>query len=269
MERSDAELIEAARGGDGEAFNELVRRHHRRVFALVLRLVGNRQTAADLTQEAFLRAFEELESFRGEASFYTWLYRIAVNRCLREMEREKRLTFEAWPAVVESETDAVPFDPSNPEKLVLREEVKIGCLMGLVRCLPAEQRTAFVLSSLLDLPDRDVAEILCCTTGAVKARLTRARQSLAAFLERRCQWIDERNRCRCHRYIQHSLDRGLIVANPEERIAHADVSPLIRELDLLRQVVRLYGSLAAPVPPKTLVERIGEGMARAEWRVLR
>ncbi|MGC4120079.1 MAG: hypothetical protein QM765_36965 [Myxococcales bacterium] len=102
----------------------------------------------------------------------------------------------------------------------------------------------------------------------MKARLARARSALGDFLERRCQWIDGENRCRCDRYLQRSLERGLITSEPGERVEPRDVVPLTRELDLIRRVTILYGSLSAPRTPPSLVKRLTEGLARGDWKLL-
>ncbi|MGC4120078.1 MAG: sigma-70 family RNA polymerase sigma factor [Myxococcales bacterium] len=150
-EQAERELIARAQEGDAAAYGELVARHRDRIYQLAHRMSGNRAVAEDLVQDTFLRAYQQLATFRGDSSFFTWLYRIAVHQGLRRAEVEKRLTFDAWPPVIEDEGPAIADAPS-PEHLALREEVRVGCLTGLVRCLPDEQRVAFVLAVLLEIP---------------------------------------------------------------------------------------------------------------------
>jgi len=256
----ELEVVRHAQAGDSDAFAAIVEEHQQRIFRLAARMTGDRAAAMDVAQETFLRAYEGLRGFDGRSGIATWLHRIAVNLCLRQAERGRRMRLEDWPPVVES---VAPDPDLGPEELVLREEVKVGCLTGLVRCLPFEQRAAFVLATLLELPDRQVAEILECSAEAVRARLTRAREALGAFLERRCQWIDPMNRCRCHRYIQYSRERGLVSGR---ELAPSDLAR--EELAELRDVIGLYGSLPPPRAAEGLTERVRRGIAAGEWRIL-
>jgi RNA polymerase sigma-70 factor (ECF subfamily) len=90
VEPSDQELVRASRRGDKEAFRELVERYQRKVVSVALGMVHNREDAIEIAQETFVKAFENLEKFKGESSFYTWLYRIAVNRAIDFQRRERR-----------------------------------------------------------------------------------------------------------------------------------------------------------------------------------
>jgi RNA polymerase sigma factor (sigma-70 family) len=265
---SEQQLIDASLHGDRSAFGALLEHHLPRLFTLLLRLTGDRQAAEDLTQEAALRAFERLPSFQGTARFSTWLYRVAVNLGLRHLEREAPLSFERWPPIPDG-----PDEPAasglGPEERHLIGQVREGCLTGLVRCLPREQRLAFVLEVLLGLPLVEVAAILDCSVGAAKTRVSRARAALADFVERRCQWIDARNRCRCQRFVRYALDRGLITAPPGSFTAPAlDLEAVEEDVDRLRRVVNLYAGLPPPGGPPTLVERVRQGLVSSEWPAL-
>lgn len=225
MSQTEEQLVKASRQGDANAFGQLAQIYQSRVFALALRMIGDRLTAEDLTQEAFLRAYQKLDTYRGEARFYTWLYRIAINLCLRHLQRERRLTFADWPPIPVEDDEVIPDDALSPEDLVLREEVKVGCLTGLVRCLSRQQRATFVLAVLLDPPNRDVAAILGCSLGAVKARLHRARRTLTSFLERRCQWIDGSNQCQCHKWIEQAIEAETGQRRTRCQLGGVDVLP--------------------------------------------
>lgn len=261
----DAALAAAVKDGDARAFEALLRPHLARLYGLLLRMTGDRRAAEDLAQETALRAFQKLATFQADSGFYTWLYRIAVNLCLRHLERERQLSFDGWPPIADG-----PDEPStrelSPEERLLIRQVREGCLTGLVRCLPKDQRLAFVLSVLLGLPAADVAAVLDCSIDAVKTRVSRARKALSAFVDRRCEWIDPSNRCRCRHFVRYSLERGLIAgpaeaASPEE----VDADAIEREIDRLRRVALLYESLGAPADPPSLIERIRQGLAAGEW----
>ena len=112
-EQDDAQLVKASRHGDQDAFALLVQRHQRRVFNMVLRMLQDYEDASEVTQEAFLAAWQGLPSFRGEARFPTWLYRIAYHCCLRQLERRKRE--RALQAVIEAEQILEGMRQESPE----------------------------------------------------------------------------------------------------------------------------------------------------------
>ena len=178
-------LVGRARAGDEAAITDLYRRHERRAYNLALRTLGNSWDAADVTQEAFIKAFRNLDSFKGEARFGTWLHRIVVNACYDHLRRHRPepmdgeilddLSGPGGPAaVVGSGRDGV--DPavdglSDP----LRQ-----ALMSLNEGF----RLAVVLCDLLGFPYNEAAEILGVQEGTIKSRIFRAREALAAALQK-------------------------------------------------------------------------------------
>lgn len=267
MSSPDALLTAAAKAGDARAFEALLRPHLARLHALMLRMTGDGRAAEDLAQEAAFRAFQKMGTFQAESSFYTWLHRIAVNVCLRHLERQRQLSFGGWPPVMDGPEEPSAPGPS-PEERLLIAQVREGCLTGLVRCLPKDQRVTFVLAVLLGIPTADAAAILECSADTVKTRVSRARRALLGFVDRRCQWIDSSNRCRCRHYVRYSLDRGLIAGPGAPPAPEVDAQAIEREVDRMRRLVLLYESLAAPAEPPTLVERLRQGLASGEWKQL-
>lgn len=180
---ADTYLIERARSGDTDALTELYRRHERRVYNLALRTLGNPWDAADVAQEAFIKAFRNLDSFKGEARFTTWLHRIVVNAAYDHLRRQRPEPMDGdilegisgpggGGAVVGSGRDGI--DPaidglSDP----LRD-----ALMSLNEGF----RFAVVLCDLLGFPYDEAAEILGVQEGTIKSRIFRAREALAAAL---------------------------------------------------------------------------------------
>jgi RNA polymerase sigma-70 factor (ECF subfamily) len=157
----DRELVEAAQAGDRWALDELVRRTHRSVYTCALRLVGNPDDAADVTQDVYLRVVRKLGGFRHEASFSTWLNRVTTNVAMSTLKRRTRRF-----AV---EGAAVPAETRDPERLVAE--------------LPEGQRQVLVLRDVYGQSTEEVANAMGLTPGAVKVRLFRARERLKAELE--------------------------------------------------------------------------------------
>lgn len=167
----DHELVRRFQEGDEAAFVELMRRHERRIYNLAHRMLGRSDDALDATQDAFLHCFRHLPSFRGEAAFSTWLYRIAVNACYDLLRRR-------GPA---RSLDAQPAEPAPAPDHA--EQVSLAAdLERALAALPADFRAVIVLHELQDLPVEQVAEVLGLPLGTVKSRLHRGRVALARAL---------------------------------------------------------------------------------------
>ena len=164
-EAAERELVDRARCGSADAATELFERHWRRAWQVAFTLAGDAQTAEDVVQDAFERAFAGLPDFNGRSSFGTWLYRIVVNRALNVRRRERRLV----PTPVRATADA----PSDAEP----------ALADLVRRLPAERRTPVVLRYWLDFTPAEIADLLGVPLGTVHSRLARGLAQLRLALE--------------------------------------------------------------------------------------
>ena len=171
-------LVRSAQGGNLEAFDRLVELHGPRLYGFALRMVGSAQEAEDLAQEAFVRAFKSLRQFRQEASFSTWLHRLALNLCLDHLKRRKRQPI-SLEAVVE---DSVPSPEGNPVAAAERRE-RQEIIRGAIGALPEAHRAVIVLYDLQGLSYEECAQVLKTNVGTVKSRLNRARLALKAKLE--------------------------------------------------------------------------------------
>lgn len=172
----DWTLIERVLAGDVEAFRELVERHQRRVFGFVRNLVRYGPDAEDLVQEVFVAAFRKLDSFDARRSlFSTWLLTIARNRCLNHLQRQSVATIPTTEFDVEAST-VQPMDA-----MLSREfHVRLDAALDL---LPLEQRTAFVLAEIQELPYAEIALIEEVELGTIKSRVSRAKQRLREMLK--------------------------------------------------------------------------------------
>ena len=159
----DNELIERFLSGDSTAFDELVNRHQRQVFATAYRMVGNAETSEEIAQETFIRAFKSLRSFRRKASFNTWLYRITMNLCYDELKRHQQRVELAPAAAVDSGKAA-----DSPDETMAKEERKVW-LARQIESLPFKQRSALVLRIFQSMSFKEIARTLGCS--AVSARV--------------------------------------------------------------------------------------------------
>jgi RNA polymerase sigma-70 factor, ECF subfamily len=180
-------LVQAAKKGDVGAFGELVKRYDRNVFRIALHITQNREDAEDVVQDAFLKAYENLEQFQGQSKFYTWLVRIAVNEALMKLRRRRPERMVSLDQEVQTEEDSMPREVAdwspNPEQLYNQAELR-DILGKTVQGLPPSFRTVFVLRDVEGLSTEETAQALELSVPAVKSRLLRARLQLRERLNR-------------------------------------------------------------------------------------
>jgi RNA polymerase sigma-70 factor (ECF subfamily) len=175
----EPDCIERCRRGDPAAFASLVRSHQRMIHALAYRMTGSLADAEDLAQEAFVRAFDQLPAFRGDAKFSTWLYRIALHTCLNWRQREARRSqlHVAWASVSAAEGFA-------PEAGGEGDSATSHLVQSALLRLPAKQRAAIVLTVFDGLNHADAARALGCSEATVSWRVFAARTKLKRWLSR-------------------------------------------------------------------------------------
>lgn len=173
--------MQSALGGDREAFGCLVERYQDRVFNTLVRVLGNRDDARDVVQDAFVQAFVKLDSFRGDAKFYTWLYRIAMNLALSH--RRRRKPTDSLDAVKENVgQEPVSQQPTAAQNLIERERTEqLQC--ALLK-LSDEHRQILVLREMEGCDYETIGEILEMPVGTVRSRLFRARTQLKEQLQK-------------------------------------------------------------------------------------
>lgn len=174
------ELVRAAAGGDEDAFAQLVALHEKKVYNLALRMCGDPEDAWDAAQEAFLSAWRGLPSFRGEAGFSTWLYRLTSNAAIDLLRRNKRQRGEASLDDENLGIDAVDRAPS-PQEQAEAAELRGAVTAGLFRLSDAH-RQALILREVQGLSYEEIAAALAVDMGTVKSRISRARSALRKIL---------------------------------------------------------------------------------------
>ncbi len=210
-------------------------------------MCGNREDAEDIVQKTFIQAFTKINGFREESSIYTWLFSIAKNLCLRQLEGKRKSSFASLEQLLSSEKMSVgPDDFTAYEKQFYIGQVKEGCLLGLLRCLSFYQRTAFILNILLEMKVKDVAEVINKSETATRVLVHRAKQNLKNFLCKNCSIYDAQNTCRCENLIHFSLKQGWIQKAGEEiNIPKQNniVEKIETEINYLQKITRIYSEL--------------------------
>ncbi len=182
MEQNDADLVRQTLCGNTAAYNGLVLRYQRQVYSLAFRMLGNAEDAGDLVQDTFLRAYNALASFRQDASFLTWLYKIASNLCidhLRSRKAKGALSLDV--EVEEGREPAADARSSAPEDSAIREAVN-DVLHQAILNLPEKYRLVVVMRHLQDMSVDEIAGVLELPPGTVKTHLFRAREMLRGRL---------------------------------------------------------------------------------------
>jgi len=184
-EPDEAVLVKRARQGDLGAYDELVRRYQERIYATVYHMTSNHEDANDLAQEAFIKGYQALKSFKGGSSFYTWVYRIAVNKTINFLKQRKNKTHMSL--------DDLDFNAEHDPDLVAlvsektpRREVNLAelheKLNAAMQKLSEPHRLVVTLHDVQGLSHEEIAEIMECNIGTVRSRLFYARQQLQAYL---------------------------------------------------------------------------------------
>ena len=186
------ERLKRARDGDLAAFNDLVLEHQSLVFSLCLRMTGRRQAAEDATQEAFIAAWRNLKSLRGDA-FRPWLMRIAANACTDELRRRGRRPSSSLDSVLEAGVPEPADQEPSPETALLQGGLRHQVEEALQE-LPADQRMAVILSDLNGYDYAEIAEVMKTSLGTVKSRISRGRTRLRAALLKDPELLSSRPR---------------------------------------------------------------------------
>lgn len=179
---SDGHLVKLAKQGDTEAFTELARRCQEKIYYTILALTKNQQDASDLAQEAFVQAFKSLKNFKQRSSFYTWVYRIAVNLTLNFLKRRQRQ--DAQEVLDENQSLAMGIQDSSisPEGRSLKKELSEK-LQEAIDSLPLPYKVSFTLVVFQEMTHSQAAQILGCSENTVSWRLHKARKMLQAKLK--------------------------------------------------------------------------------------
>ena len=176
----DLELAQAAANGDMPSFEELYRRHHRRVYSICLRMLQNSSEAEDLTQDVFIQLYRKIGSFRGDSAFTTWLHRMTVNQVLMHF-RKRTVKFEK--TTEEGETpDQIVAGTAHPEKMRIVDKIALD---NAIAQLPEGYKNVFVLHDVEGFEHEEVAKILGCSVGTSKSQLHKARLKLQKLLKKK------------------------------------------------------------------------------------
>ncbi len=249
-----------------ELFDQLYRDNYAKVYRLALGLTHSFSDAEDISQEAFVRAFKAYDTFSGQSSFFTWIYRITINVAHDYMKQRSKLpVYEIAEEAGCSVEDLVdPHPDCGPETKLMVNEVMRVCMAAFTECLPVNQRKVFFLTIGLGLPYKTAAEVLDCPVSSIKTELHRAKNRLVGYMESRCQLIRKSNPCHCEQWVKRGLARGWItreaVTNPLPRITIPDSVKIY-----MRDLRDIYKNVYLADNDDVLVKLFKEGFAQKKW----
>lgn len=181
----ETELVGRARNGDLAAYDELVHLYQERIYATILHITHNHEDACDLAQDTFIKAFQALSSFKGDSSFFTWLYRIAINKAINLIKQRKNryhLSLDDVDANAENDPQILSLvSDHTPRRAMNLSELKEKLDEGLDR-LSDVHKLVMILHDIQGLSHEEIAKIMDCNVGTVRSRLFYARQQMQGFL---------------------------------------------------------------------------------------
>lgn len=184
---SDWQVVKQVQGGDVAAFDQLILKYRERLFGVIYNMTSNREDTADLTQDAFIKAFQSINRFQGQSSFFTWLYRIAINSTLTHLRKNRLRTFFSLEKVDENDRQSAEViealtDNSGAQRDTFVRELQER-LNEAMQKLSIKHRTVVTLFEIDGLSHQEIAEIMNCSVGTVRSRLHYAKQLLQAELQ--------------------------------------------------------------------------------------
>jgi RNA polymerase sigma factor (sigma-70 family) len=241
--------VKKAQQGDAAALESLIAQIQGKVYGLALRMLWHPEDAKDATQEILLRIVTHLASFRGESGFSSWVYRIAANHLLtwrKSRVEAQTLTFETFG---EDLKDGLSDRSRRPDDILLLQEIRVGCTLGMLLCLDRAHRLAYILGEILEIESKEAAKILGVSGVNFRKRLERARAKIVEFTRDHCGLVHRGNECRCSRRVERAselkrLDPDRLIFAGDLMNAHKFPQILrdIRQLEEARRAVALFRS---------------------------
>lgn len=259
------ELIEKATAGDKKALETLITSVQDLVFNLSLRMLGTFADAEDATQDILLKMITHLSSFRGDSSFTTWVFSIAVNHLKnykKHMFARYPLSFEYYGDDIENgNIQDVPDLTQNVEKDILAEELKMSCTNVMLQCLDTESRCIFILGTMFKIDSRIAGDILGMSPEAYRQRLSRIRKKMADFLGQYCGEYGS-GKCKCRDRVDYAIQNHRINPMQLDYMAAAeipiktmiDVKNAMEDIDGLSQDFSFCKPYQSPERTKHLIQ---------------
>jgi RNA polymerase sigma factor (sigma-70 family) len=246
----ESALLVRARDGDLNALEALLRTLQPGIYNLAVRMLGNREDARDATQEILLKVTTHLGSFRGEAAFTTWVYRVAKNQLLSASSRARESPEVSFEALGETLRAGIEFGRATwesrsltPEDKAAARETAVTCTQGMLMRVDRDHRLAYLLDAVFGLSSDEAAQVLEIQPAAYRKRLSRARQALEAFSQSACGLANPAAECRCEKQV-HAMRLLARAGTPRSADVRLEAHERAAASTALDQVIAMSGFAA-------------------------
>jgi RNA polymerase sigma factor (sigma-70 family) len=247
-----------------DEFADIYSAFNKKIYNFAYRMTQNKELAEDITQETFIKVLNNYDKFRGDSSISTWIYAIAKNVCFQYLNKAKKGTFRSIEELIEKVSAPVDKDQyDEQEKQSYINQVKNGCLLGLLRCLSFYQRIAFILNVLNEISIKNISKIINRSENSTRILIHRARTNIKYFLCRNCSLYQETNKCKCENLISFSLKQEWI------KTYRPTIAPEIIESELkaFKDEVALYKTLPDYTVSNNLTEKISNIIEKTSFSI--
>jgi RNA polymerase sigma factor (sigma-70 family) len=269
--------VEQAKAGNKAALQIVIESIQDRIYGLALRMLWHPEDARDATQEILIRIVTHLGEFRCESAFTTWMYRIAANYLISARKsriEEQGYSFERFGRELDDGLSGAGIGAeATAEEILLFQEIRVGCTLGMLLCLERPERLTYILGEILELSGSEAAEVLEIEPTAFRQRLVRSRRKILDFMIAKCGLVNPDNPCRCRRRVKSALSskrvdpvRPLFANDGEQARRFPELLATIRSLQSAQRAVAIYRSQPEQLAPATiaaeirnLIERITPG----------
>lgn len=262
------QLAQDAKEGDREALESLIKQIQTPIFRMAFRMLGYPEDAEDAAQEILIKVITHLGEFRGDSAFRSWLYRVACNHLLNTRKRRAErleINLDLWEELIHVDVSIPGLTAyPEPEKVLLVEEVRIGCTQGLLLSLDRDQRMAVILGEVFEVTSQEGAFVLDITPETFRKRLSRGRQRIYAFMRKNCTLVNHDAPCRCQEQADRDIASGWIdpenlhfakyFSSPEEQAHVLQGLEEIEEMTRMAYLYRQYPAYRSPAAFPDLVK---------------
>lgn len=272
-------FVSMAKQGSKKDLEKLIKSIQGKIYDLSLRMLGFAEDAEDATQDILIKIITHLGNFKGESLFTTWSYRVAINHLLtlkKYRAKEMNITFESWEEEGKRTEPSFDYDSlSEPLKTLLTEEVRIGCMQGMLQCLETKIRIAFILGDLFEMSGEEASSILGITKEAYRKRLSRARTKIIEFMQKNCSLVKSENPCHCSKLVGSDIRDKWIDPDNLQFVGtrcHAKINQTVKdrldELDEISRVFTLFHSYPKYSAPDSVVEMVKQMIDSKKFKIL-
>jgi RNA polymerase sigma factor (sigma-70 family) len=263
----EKEQVKQAIGGDKKALEELILSVKDKIYNLSLRYLWHPQDAEDATQEILIRVITNLSTFEGKSLFSTWCFRVAVNYLLnsKRNKKEHNITFSDFSDQLAKGLDQPGY--TGADTVLLEEEVKTGCTLGMLLCLSPELRLAFILDTVFHLNSNEAALILEMSAETFRKRLSRARESMQRFMNGNCGLVNKSRPCRCNKRIPHAIETKRV--DPKYLLFSGKVGDYNSQMEELHDVAGIFNAHPGFKAPEAVLKNIFALLESNRYTILR